>query len=224
MINNSEVWSQSDIVQFFNSNRNKLSDVYKSEWFFLKSQLKNGLKILDIGCAQGGFSEIINDQIEVFEYTGIDISGSMIEAAKLNYPKHIFHCVEGNDYSCLEYNKYDLTMVLGILHLNEDWRETIRMAWERTSSALILDLRETNELSIEDKKQSYFKMSINKSQNDFKEVLPYNVINSGEALNEIVSICSDASKISHYGYSQTPSRFASCPIKNIFANVYCIER
>jgi 2-polyprenyl-3-methyl-5-hydroxy-6-metoxy-1,4-benzoquinol methylase len=224
MANNSEAWSQTKVVEYFNSNRNKISDVYQSEWFFLKEQLKDGITILDIGCAQGGFAEIIDDQIKSFCYTGIDISSSMIAIAKAKQPQHTFHCVSDNDYSCLKNDKFDLTIVLGILHLNEEWRKTIKSAWQRTSSCLILDLRETNLASIEDKTKSYFKMNINGAIDSFNEVLPYNVINVSEALNEVTSICSEASKISHYGYSQTPSSVAVCPVEKVFANVYCIER
>ena len=224
MIDNSEAWSQKKVVEYFNVNRNKIEDVYQSEWFFLKNKLEDGLKILDIGCAQGGFAEIIKGHIKDFDYTGIDISSSMIDVAKVNHPQHTFHCVTDSNYKCLESKKFDLTIVLGILHLNEDWRNTIKSAWERTSSCLILDLRETTEKSIEDKSKSFFKMDINGPIDDFNSVLPYNVINSGEALKTVVSICSGALKISHYGYTQAPSSVTSTPIKTIFANVYCIER
>ena len=224
MISNSDAWSQLKVVDYFNVNRNKLTDVYQSEWFFLKDQLDNGQSILDIGCAQGGFASIIKSHIEDFHYTGVDISSSMIERAKKNHPEHVFHCINDNDFNCLESDKFDLTILLGILHLNESWRDTIKSAWERTSSCLILDLRETNEPSIEDKAKSYFRMDINGTIDGFNGVLPYNIINSGEALNEIVTICSEASKISHYGYTQSPSSASVCPISSIFANVYCIER
>jgi len=117
-----------------------------------------------------------------------------------------------------------MTLVLGILHLHETWRETIAVAWQHTSGTLLLDLRESFEETVEDKEKSNFGMDINGKNDGYSEVLPYNIINVSEALSTISSICKDATKISHYGYTQKASITAVCPIKNIFANVYCVER
>ena len=117
-----------------------------------------------------------------------------------------------------------MTLVLGILHLHETWRDTIKTAWKHTKSVLILDLRETFEKTIEDKAKSYFTMDINGSNGDYSEVLPYNVVNAGEALEIITSICTGLEKISNYGYLQDPSNTTVTPINKIFANVYLIQK
>lgn len=228
MTNNSKAWDQTNVVNFFNNHRVSVNDVYKSELFFLSNNLQENMSVLDIGCAQGGFSGIIGEKLNNFSYTGLDISKEMILQAKLKHPNHNFYHIEEDDYSILEEinggNAFDLTLALGILHLHETWRNTIKAAWKYTSSTLILDLRETYEETIEDKKVSYFNMNFNGSNDGFTEVLPYNVINTSDALDLIVSICSGATKISRFGYSQKPSESAVCPIDNIFANVYCIEK
>jgi len=223
MSKNSESWNQSNVVSFFDQNRSKSKDVYPSEWFFLKDQLKENLSVLDIGCAQGGFAGIIGEHLSNFNYTGIDISQEMIKKASKRYPEHTFHHINEADYSCLK-EKYDLTIVLGILHLHETWKNTIKAAWSSTKTSLILDLRETFEITIEDKKKSYFKMNINGENNVYSEVLPYNLINSSEALEVINSICVGAKKISYYGYSQEPASTSIVPYKKIFATVYLIQK
>ncbi len=91
MSNNAESWNQPNVVSFFDSHRTTTSDVYPSEWFFLKDQLQEGMSILDIGCAQGGFAGIIGEQLSKFSYTGVDISKAMITKASAKYPQHIFH-------------------------------------------------------------------------------------------------------------------------------------
>ena len=40
MNNNSESWNQSNVVSFFDSHRMTTSDIYPSEWFFLKDELQ----------------------------------------------------------------------------------------------------------------------------------------------------------------------------------------
>ena len=225
MSNNSESWSQPNVVDFFDNHRTTTADVYPSEWFFLKGQLHKGMSVLDIGCAQGGFAGIIGEELSKFSYTGVDISKVMIAKANAQHPQHTFHHVAENDYSALSGREgYDMTLVLGILHLHETWRETIKVAWKQTKSVLILDLRETFENTVEDKSRSYFTMDINGSNGDYSEVLPYNVINIGEALKIITSICSGLEKISHYGYLQSPSDTTVTPIDKIFANVYMIQK
>lgn len=225
MSNNSAAWSQTKVVDFFDEHRTKTEDVYPSEWFFLKDRLKENMSVLDIGCAQGGFAGIIGDQLINFSYTGLDISEEMIKRAKIRQPTQTFHHIHENDFSVLSGGGgFDMTLVLGILHLHETWRETIAVAWEYTSSTLLLDLRETFEKTIEDKSKSYFGMDINGVNADYSDVLPYNIINAGEALAEIYTNCHGASKISHFGYMQKPSNTTVTPIKDIFANVYCVEK
>jgi|TARA_B110001450_G_C17640780_1_gene489215 SAM-dependent methyltransferase len=223
MSNNAESWNQPNVVSFFDINRTTTSDIYPSEWFFLKEQLKEGMSILDIGCAQGGFAGMIAEHLNDFTYTGVDISEEMISKAKEKYPQHNFHIVKENDYSKVT-GKYDVSLVLGILHLHETWRNTIQIAWNHTKSSLILDLREVFEETVEDKKKSYFKMDINGSNDDYSEVLPYNLINSGEALEIVNSICTGAEKISFYGYSQDPAKTAVTPTNKIFASVYLAQK
>ena len=223
MSNNAESWNQPNVVSFFDNHRATTSDVYPSEWFFFKDQLRENMTILDIGCAQGGFAGIIGEHLSKFSYTGVDISREMITKASAKFPQHVFYHVNENDYSAIS-GKYDMTLVLGILHLHETWRDTIKTAWKHTKSVLILDLRETFENTIEDKEKSYFTMDINGSNGDYSEVLPYNVINAGEALEIITSICTGLEKISHYGYLQDSSNTAVTPINKIFANVYLIQK
>ena len=223
MSNNANSWSQRNVVSFFDNHRTTKSDVYPSEWFFLKDQLQEDMSILDIGCAQGGFAGIIGEQLSKFSYTGVDISKEMITKASAKYPQHVFHHVNENDYSAIS-GKYDMTLVLGHLHLHETWRDTIKTAWKHTKSVLILDLRETFGKTIEDKTKSYFAMDINGSNGDYSEVLPYNLVNAGEALETIVSICSGLEKISHFGYLQDPSSTTVTKVDKIFANVYLIQK
>ena len=223
MNKNAESWNQPNVVSFFDSHRITTSDIYPSEWFFLKDQLQEGMSILDIGCAQGGFAGMIAEHLELFTYTGVDISEEMISKARAKYSEHTFHIVKENDYSKIK-GIYDVSIILGILHLHESWRDTIQVAWNHTKSSLILDLREICEETIEDKNKSYFTMDINGSNKDYSEVLPYNLINSGEALKIIKSICTGAEKISFYGYSQDPAKTAVTPNHKIFASVYLVQK
>ena len=50
------------------------------------------------------------------------------------------------------------------------------------------------------------------------------MVNAGEALEIITSICTGLEKISNYGSLQDPSNTTVTPINKIFANVYLIQK
>ena len=222
---NAKAWSHDSIKRYYDKNRVSTKDVYTSEWVFLKDKLKNGIKVLDIGCAKGFMANVLQENVENFTYVGIDISKEMITNAKEKFPQHTFFHVSEGDYSLLNNEQFDLVICLGILHLHDTWRNTLLNAWQHTKSSLIFDLRETHEASIEDKSISKFKMNFD--GNDVAAdvpSLPYNIINTTEAKKTIFSLCDNFSKMAHYGYVHPVSELAVTPINKVIVNVYCIEK
>jgi 2-polyprenyl-3-methyl-5-hydroxy-6-metoxy-1,4-benzoquinol methylase len=69
-------------MDFFETRRASSDDVYPSEWFFLGERIREGISILDIGCAQGGFAAVIGEHLGTFSYTGVDISSEMVSQGK----------------------------------------------------------------------------------------------------------------------------------------------
>lgn len=222
---NARAWGHESILNFFDKNRSTTAAIYPSEWLFLRDKLVEGMSILDIGCAKGGMANVLSEHLKRFDYTGVDINQQMIDGAKKRFPTHQFYKIGEDNYSILGKAQYDLVLCLGILHLHETWRKTIAAAWSHTQGCLILDLRETHLNSIEDKKLAYFKMDFDDPDHPTSNfTLPYNIINTAEALKTIHDICGDAKKILHYGYTQSISKLAISPIQKVMANVYCIER
>jgi ubiquinone/menaquinone biosynthesis C-methylase UbiE len=222
---NATAWGHESILNFFENKRLTTSQIYPSEWFFLKDKIFNDMTLLDIGCAKGGMANVLSENLTSFQYVGVDINEQMVVAAQQRYPAHQFHQIREDDYSALAGQQYDVVLCLGILHLHENWRNTIKEAWQHTKKTLILDMRETHLSSLEDKSQSYFKMDFDNAQQPTTDfVLPYNVINTAESLQIIHDVCADANRVAHYGYTQKLSELAISPFKTVMANVYCIER
>lgn len=223
---NASAWGHQSVLDFFDHQRLTTNHIYPSEWFFISQQLRPGMSILDIGCAKGGFANVLTEHLNDFTYVGVDINADMINAAKARHPHHQFHLIEENNYQCLRGQQFDLVLSLGILHLHETWRETIQLAWRHTAGAFIFDLRETHLETIEDKNIAHFKTDYDAPdvvQGDY--LLPYNIINHTVALKNIHTLCGTAAKkISVFGYTQKISRLAVSPIQEVFANVYCIDK
>ncbi|MBI2236365.1 MAG: class I SAM-dependent methyltransferase [Magnetospirillum sp.] len=222
---NADAWSLPDVVTFFDTERSSTGQVYASEWFFLKGLLKEGISVLDVGCAQAGFATVLGENLSSFRYTGIDISAAMIERARARHPDHRFHCVTETDWSALEDEHFDVVLALGILHLHESWRDTIARAWIHTAGTLLLDLREHDAATVEDKAASFFRMDFGGGDGGHSETrLPYVIVNSAEALATVRRLTPGARRCSHFGYLHPVSGSASTPVPEVMANVWCIER
>lgn len=220
---NARAWSLPSVIDFFEGHRATTSEVYPSEWFFLKDLLREGMSVLDIGCAQGGFSAIVGEHLKTFTYTGVDISPAMVERARAKYPAHRFERVGEDDLSPLGGESFDLVLCLGILHLNERWRGMVSEAWKHTRGALLLDLRETSGASLEDKAASYFKMDFN-GDSGSELTLPYNVINAGDALRTLEKLCGGSFAFAEFGYRHPVRGSAVSPVTEVLMKTYCIKR
>lgn len=224
-MSNSEAWGLPGVLQFFDAARSTTDQVYASEWLFLKDRLRPGLSVLDVGCAQGGFAGVLAEHLDDFSYTGIDINPEMIERARSRHPGHDFHVAPDGDWSMLAGRRFDLVLVLGILHLHETWRDTIARAWSHTAECLLMDLREHDGATLEDKAVSSFRMDFGGGDASHAETrLPYNIVNSAEALAIVRRQTPDARRISHFGYLHPVSASASTPVAEVMANVWCVER
>jgi SAM-dependent methyltransferase len=222
---NAAAWGLSGVLEFFAERRGTSAEVYPSEWHFLKDRLKEGVSVLDIGCAQGGFAAVIAEHVKNFRYVGADVNPEMVAQARKRFPQHDFVEVREGDFSALGDERFDLVLVLGILHLHETWRETLTAAWIRTRGTLIFDLREWGAATIEDKARAYMTMDFNTKDESHRAArLPYVLLNSADALNTVSGICTGARRIGHYGYLGAPSHTAAIPAEQIMMNVWCVDR
>ncbi|AVM75605.1 class I SAM-dependent methyltransferase [Magnetospirillum gryphiswaldense] len=225
-MSNADAWGLPGVLSFFDAARSTVDQVYPSEWFFLRDRLRRGMNVLDVGCAQGGFAAILGEHLDHFHYTGIDINAEMIAKARQRHPGHEFHVVaEDTEWQCLGGRQFDLVMVLGILHLHEGWRDTIARAWGHTGSCLMLDLREHQGQTLEDKTMSSFSMCFGADDDLYEQTrLPYVIVNSAEALAEVRRNTPGAGRVSHYGYLHPVSAAARTPVAEVMTNVWCVER
>jgi SAM-dependent methyltransferase len=126
-------------VDFYKKNRNKVEDVYESERIFLFPAIEKSGSVLDIGCAVGGFYEIMKTLKPDIHYTGIDISPEMIKVAKQTYPEALFEICDGCNLKYRE-NSFDLVFCTGVLVHNPDYQEMVREMYRVSSKYLIIDL------------------------------------------------------------------------------------
>jgi SAM-dependent methyltransferase len=219
----SSPWSAPGWVDFYENRRTKTEDIYPSEWFFMKDLLADGMSVLDVGCALGGLASVLSEHLEHFTYTGVDISEAMIARARQKHARHQFHVIGEADLSVLAEDRFDLVVCLGVLHLTRRWRELIAAAWARTEKTFLLDLRETSDASVEDETVSYYRVDA-LLETAAPARLPYNIINSAEALATLIGQCAGAVGLQHYGYLASVSSAAVTSTKQVLMDTYRIDK
>ncbi|MDA0239651.1 MAG: class I SAM-dependent methyltransferase [Proteobacteria bacterium] len=222
---NASAWGLPNVLRFFDQARTTSADVYPSEMHFLENCLQEGISVLDVGCAQGGFATVLSEHLADFSYTGVDISETMIDVAAEKHPTHQFYCCPEGDLSVLSNRQFDLVLVLGILHLHEAWRQTLAAAWAHTKNAIIFDLRLTRGLTIEDKSVSYFRMDFGGGGGAHDDVrLPYILLNENDAMAEVKALCPSAAQIERFGYIHPASSSAVTTANEIKTEAWMITR
>src|SRR4051812_15049641 len=94
-------WDVPGWTTFYETRRSTTRDIYSSEWIFLKDLLREGMSVLDIGCAVGGLASVLTENLADFKYVGLDISAAMVERAREKHPGHVFHVIQDTDLSIL---------------------------------------------------------------------------------------------------------------------------
>lgn len=134
-----------NIAQEWNNKGNLIStyigqkNPFKTEY---KNWIRNGMRILDVGCGTGKNLLKIDSEYENCELYGIDISEKMIEIAKKNSTKAKNHIVFAN-VDFLEFNsekKYDVIIFNYVLHHMENPHYAIKKAYSLLKSNGIIML------------------------------------------------------------------------------------
>ncbi|MEA3453110.1 MAG: class I SAM-dependent methyltransferase [Patescibacteria group bacterium] len=172
-----------EIAETFNRTR----DWIPPDFNFLKQYINKGEKILDIGCGNGRFSEIVKDRAD---YYGVDVSERLIKIAKEKYPARQFLV---NDPLVLpfEENSFDKVFCLAVLHhipsrkLRKDFLKEIKRVL-KPRGKLILTVWDLNDQP--KAKQLLFKYTLlklmGKSKIDYRDIFYPWKNSKGEVLIE----------------------------------------
>ena len=213
MNNINSSWSQKEIIKHISENRKSYKDLYLGEKILLDQFFKKNFSVLDLGCAQGGFINILNHLEKKYTYLGVDYNQKMLDLAKKKNPNFKFLNIKNNNFSKYINQKFDLVIIFGILHLNKDWKKIIKEAYKLSKKYVIFDLRECNK-----------KISKNIYLNliDSGKKIPYNILQKKKVENFLNNEFKNK-KIVRVSYSGLPIEHSNHKSEIIFGN-YCIYR
>ena len=100
------------------------SHVFKWCIFFLKGFLKDGYKVLDVGCATGNFFYALKKENNNLELFGIDESGEMISRAENKF-ENIELIVGQAEKLPFEKDYFNLIVILGSFHYFQDQKAAL---------------------------------------------------------------------------------------------------
>jgi len=219
-------WNDENIVHFFASNRKNIADVYPSERHFLDKFLRSNMKVLDYGCAVGGFCNILNSayQLSPENYWGVDQSPQMIQMAQklyaaAHFDTHLFKIQQKN-------MKFDMVFSFGVHHMTFDWEEILQALYDLSLRYLIFDLRIINDApTVEDISRSFQTLGMVKGKNEQNVIplnVPYIVLNNQDLENRLNRIFGKNDTVLRYGYRHPVSETVTSPYNEVEMVSFCI--
>ena len=210
-------------IKYWQNNRNKLSDLYPSERYFLESDLENVESVLDVGCAAGGSYSFCLEANYSLNYTGIDVSESLISMASEIHTDATFIHYEGYSLPFPE-NHFDIVFSLGVLHHLRHWKSIIEQMVKLSKKYTIFDLRLTDNETLDEPNEYYQKIAFGEKW-DGKTAISYIVVN----INELIKFFQEkflkgGYRIESYGYFAKPTNLSNIPYDEVFMCCIRIEK
>jgi SAM-dependent methyltransferase len=210
-------------VAYYSKNRQSIDDVYPSEDFFLRKVIQPDISVLDVGCATGGFYQVFRTLDPSITYTGVDFSREMVRQAKKNFPQVSFAACDGGALP-FRAETFDVVYCSGAIHLAPNWRDIIRSCWRVAKKFFIFDVRLVEKgMSVEDITQSYEKIAFFDTW-DGKSIVPYNILNVNDFLDEIKKLRPIPGTQQYYGYLRPVSGMAVTPYKDVCMTMCCLGK
>lgn len=129
-----------DLVEFYSGNRNRPEDLYPSERRYLPGLAAGAGSVLDVGCGAGGFAAVWRGFNADLEYTGVDASAALIEAAARLHPDETFVRADGAALPFAD-RSFDVVAALGWLHLEPRYAGALAELWRVARRSLFFDVR-----------------------------------------------------------------------------------
>ncbi len=222
MTDSGEAWAQPNAVRHYAEHRHEPGDLYPSERVFLPRVLFPGVKVLDVGCASGGFFNIMRSLEPLIDYTGIDISEPSIELAKRKYPDARFLVADGLQ-TPFGADEFDLVHCTSVLVNDSRHHELLSELYRVTNRFVLVDVRLLKGASNRmDLKSASYRVDYNGQDKGIQ--VPYVVADADEIVNFMLSLDPPPRAVRGTGYFHTFSSLASIPISEVCMSVFLIQK
>ena len=217
-----KAWSQPSALDYYYKHRHEVSDLYPSEQVFLPRVLFPGIKVLDVGCASGGFFNIMRTLEPAIDYTGIDIVKPAVDLARRRYPEARFEVTIG---MAIPYDEgtFDLVHCTSVLNNEPRYPELWKEMYRVTNRFVLADMRLLKDIGGEESgRESRYKIQF-EGQNQ-EAVVPYVVSDADEVISFLLNLEPRPQALRGTGYFHEVSELADTPYSQVCMAILLVEK
>ena len=212
-------WSNQSAIDYYSENRHEISDLYPSETIFLPRVLFPGAKVLDVGCASGGFFNIMRSYEAHIEYTGVDLSERAVELAKERYPEATFIVTEGFELVFAN-NTFDVVHCTSVFNNEPNYQAMLQEMYRVSNRFVLMDIRLLK--GIGRQAESVYNIQFNSEGVEAK--VPYVVNDADEVANFVLQLDPRPKALRGTGYFHQVAKEAETPHDEVCMSLFLIQK
>ena len=221
-LENAKAWSQPSAIDYYSKHRHEVSDLYPSERVFLPRVLFPGIKVLDVGCASGGFFNIMRTLEPTIDYTGIDIAEPAVDLARRTYPEARFEVTDGVIIP-FDDEAFDLVHCTSVLVIEPRYQEVWEEMYRVTSRFVLADMRLLKDVEGQKGLQDS-RYRIQFDGQDQEAVVPYVVSDADEVMRFLLNLEPRPQALRGTGYFHEVSEMADTPYSQVCMSILLVEK
>ena len=212
-------WSNQSAIDYYSENRHEISDLYPSETIFLPRVLFPGAKVLDVGCASGGFFNIMRSYEPHIEYTGVDLSERAVELAKERYPEATFIVTEGFELVFAN-NTFDVVHCTSVFNNEPNYQAMLQEMYRVSNRFVLMDIRLLK--GIGRQAESVYNIQFNSERVEAN--VPYVVNDADEVANFVLQLDPKPKALRGTGYFHQVAKEAETPHDEVCMSLFLIQK
>ena len=212
-------WSNQSAIDYYYQNRHDISDLYPSEKVFLPRVLFPGATVLDVGCASGGFFNIMRAFEPNIEYTGIDLSERAVELARERYPEARFVLTEGFELP-FEDNSFDIVHCTSVFNNEPNYQEMMKEMYRVSNRFVLVDIRLLK--GIGNVRESVYNIQFNGG--GVEATVPYVVHDADEVANFILQLEPKPKALRGTGYFHPVAKEAESTDGDVCMTILLVQK
>ena len=212
-------WSNQSAIDYYSENRHEISDLYPSETIFLPRVLFPGAKVLDVGCASGGFFNIMRSYEAHIEYTGVDLSERAVELAKERYPEATFIVTEGFELVFAN-NTFDVVHCTSVFNNEPNYQAMLQEMYRVSNRFVLVDIRLLKGIG----RQAESVYNIQFNSEDVEAKVPYVVNDADEVANFVLQLDPKPKALRGTGYFHQVAKEAETPHDEVCMSLFLIQK
>ena len=219
---NAKAWSQPSAIDYYSKHRHEVSDLYPSERVFLPRVLFPGIKVLDVGCASGGFFNIMRALEPTIDYTGIDIAEPAVDLARRTYQEARFEVADGVTIP-FDDGTFDLVHCTSVLVIEPRYQEVWKEMYRVTSRFVLADMRLLKDIEGQgDLQDSHYRIQFDGQEQE--AVVPYVVSDADEVISFLLDLEPRPRALRGTGYFHEVSEMADTCYSQVCMSILLVEK